>query len=288
MRIKEGRTASLWNNTATPKAIKEIKLTYSDTKSTYDNTAAFNFDFGTTTEVNAYTTTLDTVKNVKEYVVTPNAETYTHFKMTLNLTNSFNWKSIEIVLADTTVEPEEPETPEVPETVVKSVDFDTIVPKNANGDSSYTNTYTTESGWVTKNSAIQTGGATAVNPQFPVIGEDNTHKAVCMNGKTTAPGSITSPTLEGGVSKICIDYTKMFTDSKLSATVTVTDLATNTVYTHVISVELPKDEKYVGYNDEWVLETPITGDFTIVISNDCPSQATGNKDRMTILDIQWQ
>ena len=127
-----------------------------------------------------------------------------------------------------------------------------------------------------------------MNPQFPVIGEDNTHKAVCMNGKTTAPGSITSPTLEGGVSKICIDYTKMFTDTKLSATVTVTDLATNTVYTHVISVELPKDEKYVVYNDEWVLETPITGDFTIVITNDCPSQATGNKDRMTILDIQWQ
>jgi hypothetical protein len=109
-----------------------------------------------------------------------------------------------------------------------------------------------------------------------------------MNGKVSAPGSITSPTLNGGVSKIDIDYTKMFTDTVLSCTVTVTEIATGNVYTHVISAELPKDEKYVVYNDEWTLETPVTGDFTIVLTNNCPSQNTGNKDRMTILSIEWQ
>lgn len=285
MRIKEGRTASLWNNTATARPIKEIRLTYSDTKSTYDNTAAFDFDFGTSTAVDTYKAQLDTVKNVKEYVVTPNAETYTHFKMTLNLTFSFYWKSIEVVLADETTET--PDTPDVP-VETKKADFDTIVTPKVNGDSSYSNSYTTASGWVTANSAIQAGGPSNSNPQFTVIGEDNTHKAVCMNGKVSAPGSITSPTLNGGVSKIDIDYTKMFTDTVLSCTVTVTEIATGNVYTHVISAELPKDEKYVVYNDEWTLETPVTGDFTIVLTNNCPSQNTGNKDRMTILSIEWQ
>ena len=100
MRIKNGNTASLWNNTATVRPIKEIKLTYSETKNTYDNAEAFDFDFGTSTDVDAYKTKLDTVAGVKTYTVTPNAETYTYFKMTLNLTYSFYWASIEVVLAD--------------------------------------------------------------------------------------------------------------------------------------------------------------------------------------------
>ncbi len=168
-------------------------------------------------------------------------------------------------------------------------DFNTIVTSNANGDSKYTNTYTTTNGWTVTNSAIQTGGATVSNPQFPVIGPDNTHKAVCMNGKTSAPGKITSPTLTGGISKLTMKYTKMFTDTKLSATITVTDLATGTIYTQTVARDVAKDtDKYVVWDFEWVLETPITGDFTIVLVNDCPSGNTGNKDRMTVLELAWE
>ena len=170
-----------------------------------------------------------------------------------------------------------------------AADFNTIVTSNANGDSSYTKTFTTTNGWVTANSAIQTGGPEGCsNPQFAVIGPDNTHKAVCMNGKVSAPGSITSPTLTGGISKLTVNYTKMFTDTKLSATVTLTDLATGTTYTHTIAREEDKNTKYVVWTDEWVLDTPITGDFTIQMVNDCPTGATGNKDRMTILGITWE
>ena len=167
-------------------------------------------------------------------------------------------------------------------------DFDTIVPKTANGDSSYTNSYTTANGWITANSAIQTGGASVINPQFPVVGADNTHKAVCLNGKTSAPGSITSPTLTGGISRLTMSYTKMFTDEKLSVTITVTDLATGTAYTKTVARDVQKnDDKYVVWDYEWVLATPITGDFTIVIANDCPSALNSNKDRMTILELAW-
>ena len=172
---------------------------------------------------------------------------------------------------------------------VNSADFDTITTtQSSGGDGSYTNTYTTTNGWTTVNSAIQTGGASVLNPAFPVVGPDKTHKAVCMNGKTSAPGKITSPTLTGGITKLTVNYTKMFTDTKLSATVTLTDLATGTTYTHTIAREEEKNTKYVVWTDEWVLDTPITGDFTIQMVNDCPSGATGNKDRMTILGITWE
>ncbi|MBE6565961.1 MAG: hypothetical protein E7659_02520 [Ruminococcaceae bacterium] len=163
-----------------------------------------------------------------------------------------------------------------------SADFNTIEGK---GSSSYASA-TTASGWEISNSAIQVGGPNVANPAFPVIGPDNTYKAVCLNGKVSAPGKIVSPTLTGGISKLTINYTKMFTDTALSVTVTITDANGNT-YTHVIEATLDKNEKYVVYTDEWVLDTPITGDFTIEIVNNSPTQNTGNKDRFTILDISW-
>ena len=186
--------------------------------------------------------------------------------------------------------PEKPVDPDEPgDAAVNHADLNTIVTPNANGDSKYTNSYTTESGWVTENSAIQCGGSTDMNPQFTVIGPDNTYKAVCLNGKTSAPGKISSPTLSGGISKLTITYTKMFTDTKLSATITITDLATGAVYTDVISREVDKTaDKYVVWTYEWVLEAPISGDFTIEILNDCPTGQDGNKDRLTVLDIAWE
>jgi hypothetical protein len=47
-------------------------------------------------------------------------------------------------------------------------------------------------------------------------------------------------------------------------------------------------DKYVIWDYEWVLETPVEGDFTIEVVNDCPSGATGNKDRFTILELAWE
>ena len=160
---------------------------------------------------------------------------------------------------------------------VNSADFDTITTtQSSGGDGSYTNTYTTTNGWTTVNSAIQTGGASVLNPAFPVVGPDKTHKAVCMNGKTSAPGKITSPTLTGGISKLTVNYTKMFTDTKLSATVTITEVATGTTYTHTIAKEADKNTKYEVWTDEWVLDTPIDGEFTIKMVNDCPTNQNKN------------
>ena len=199
-------------------------------------------------------------------------------------------KKLEVLTAaeKTLADLEKPTEPEVP--AGNKADFDTITLPSSkpNGDSSYTGKYTTANGWNTENSAIQCGGATVMNPQYPVIGADNTSKAVCLNGKTSAPGKVTSPVLKGGISKLVINYTKMFTDTKLGATITITDLSNGKTYTKSIEREEDKDTKYVVWTFEWILETPITGDFTIEIVNSCPSQLNSNKDRMTILDLMWE
>ena len=182
------------------------------------------------------------------------------------------------------VKPDVPATPAGGE-----ADFDTITTTlSSGGDGGYTKSYTTANGWVTLNTAIQVGGVSVANPAFPVIGPDNTHKAVCLNGKVGVAGKLTSPLLTTGISKLTINYTKMFTDTELSVTVTITDAAGNK-YTHVIENTLPKDEKYVVYTDEWVLDTPVVGEFTIEIVNNCPSNnSKNNKDRFTILDLSWE
>ena len=102
MRQKNGNIASLWNNTAFSAPIAKIELVYSATKDTYNNSGAFTFKFGNSTDALTESVLLDTVKDTKTYTVTPNGE-YTYFNMTLNLTYSFYWDSITIVLVDGTV-----------------------------------------------------------------------------------------------------------------------------------------------------------------------------------------
>ena len=166
----------------------------------------------------------------------------------------------------------------------EAADFDTI---ESTGTGQYTKPFTTAAGWQTVGCAIQVGGPNVANPAYPVVGPNNTYKAVCLSGSTTSTGKLTSPTLNGGISELTIRYTKIFTDTQLSVTVTITDVATGEKYTHVISATLESSEKYVIYTDVWTLDVTISGQFTIEVVNNCPSQNTGNKDRFTILDLYW-
>ena len=100
MRIKDGNTSTLWNETAFSFPIKEIVLVFNSEKSTYDNTDAFKFTFGNAADALNYTTTLSTVKGEKTYTITPDSATYTYFKMELLLSYSFYWDSITVVLTE--------------------------------------------------------------------------------------------------------------------------------------------------------------------------------------------
>ena len=148
--------------------------------------------------------------------------------------------------------------------------------------------HTSTNGWVVENSALNAGGTNDVNPNFKVFGTAD-DRAVTLNGKVTAPGKLTSPVLTGGISKLTFNYCQLFTDKSFSATVSIKDAEGNVLASKVLEFTSggTTDDKYIVYEFVFELETPVTGDFQIEIVNNCPTQASGNKDRLSIWNISW-
>jgi hypothetical protein len=162
-------------------------------------------------------------------------------------------------------------------------------PKTTNGGIGQYVSLTSTNGWVSTNAALLIGGASDSNPAFKFIGSDNTVKAVTINGKTAAAGSLVSPILTGGIEKLVFNYGYAFKESNgLDITITITEVATGAVQT----IQLVKSNSEVvqktAYTAEFVLENPISGEFTISFTNNCPSNnASSNKDRVSLWNIQW-
>ena len=182
----------------------------------------------------------------------------------------------------------EPETPVV---TGGRADLETMDYKGTGnytgGTSSYTS-LTSANGWVSNNAALLVGGTSDANPVFKFIGADNTTRAVTINGKTTASGTLTSPTLTGGISKITFNYGHAFSDKNgVDINITITEVATGA--TTVLNLKKAGADvvQKTAYTAEFVLETPVAGEFTIVFSNNCPSNNTGNKDRVSLWNIEW-
>ena len=144
-------------------------------------------------------------------------------------------------------------------------------------------TITTTSGWNAVNAAVFEGGPTNSSPKFSFIGPDANTKAVCINGKTTAVGVITSPTLSGGCSSISFKYGHPFSEANgAKFTVEIKQNGT-TVWSEQV-VQNPMTQ-YTAYNYTKAGLT-ITGDFTLVITNNSPSNSSSsNKDRVAIWGI---
>ena len=147
--------------------------------------------------------------------------------------------------------------------------------------------YKTTSGWQTTNSAVVQGGASNSNPTFKALGTSAT-KGVVLNGKTSAKGKLVSPTISGGVSKLTFNYTNVFSESK-GVDITITIKQNGAV---VATKQLDNNSvtQYTAYEFVWDLEAEgiaVTGDFTIEISNNSPSNSTSNKDRVAIWNIEW-
>jgi len=110
-------TSMIWNTEAFGKKIVRIELTYSSTKSTYDNPDAVIFTFGNAVGEATYTTKLSTQKDVKTYTITPEGD-FTFFKLEYDYDYTAYWESITIVFGDGS-DPNAPsdnptETPEQP------------------------------------------------------------------------------------------------------------------------------------------------------------------------------
>ena len=165
--------------------------------------------------------------------------------------------------------------------VVLKADFNTI----SNTTASYV-TSTTASGWKATNCAIMGGGTSDSNPKFKVFGDAST-RAITLNGKTSAKGKLVSPVLADGVKSISFKYTNVFADNNgVDITITIKDkdgkvLTSKRLDDNNVTQKVAKEFT-------WVLETPVTGEFVIEITNNSPSNnSSNNKDRVSIWEFQW-
>ncbi|MBR4028983.1 MAG: BACON domain-containing protein [Alistipes sp.] len=156
-------------------------------------------------------------------------------------------------------------------------DFSTV-----SANSSY-GTRTTTNGWKGTNCAVMQGGSSDNNPTFTFIGSTSAIRAFTINGKTSAKGVITSPTLTTGCGKLSLKYGHAFSESNgvdFTITIKQNGTAVNTYRVDVNSITQKK-----AYT--WEQDVNIAGDFVIEITNNSPSNSTSNKDRVSIWDIEW-
>ena len=154
-------------------------------------------------------------------------------------------------------------------------DFNTV-----STNTSYVSGKTT-AGWNYANCAILQGGSSDSSPTFKMIG-DTTNRALCMNGKTSAVGTITSPAITTGCGTLKFNYGLPFSDTKIKFRVEIKQ-AGSVVKT--FTVDVPSATKLTAYSHEEVVN--IAGEFQIVFTNLSPSNSTSNKDRTAIWDVEW-
>ncbi len=157
-----------------------------------------------------------------------------------------------------------------------SSDFNTISDTNT----SYVSGKTT-AGWAYTNCAIFKGGTSDSSPAFVMIG-DASNRALCMNGKTTAQGTITSPTITTGCGTLKFNYGLPFSDTKIKFTV---EIIQNGAAVKTLTVENSSATKLTKYSFEETID--VAGEFQIVFKNLSPSNSTSNKDRTAIWDVEW-
>ena len=159
-----------------------------------------------------------------------------------------------------------------------SDDFSTLTNATSYGEQK------TTAGWVGKSVAVQSGGDKDNNPMFKsLLGEDANVKGMVINGKTSAVGSITSPVLNGGCGSLSFDYGYAFSESKgvdFKVEIKQNDAVVKTF--EVKDAAATKLKKYTFSEN-----VGVSGDFQIVITNNCPSNSSSNKDRYTIFNISW-
>lgn len=138
-------------------------------------------------------------------------------------------------------------------------------------------------GWVAKWCALAIGGADNPNAAiYPFLPDENTF-ALVIDGSPKRMGSLTSPTLTGGVSKVTLNYGFAFTDKKCSFTVNIKQNG-EVVATQTETIEsIEKNKVY-----DFTMDCSVQGDFVIEILNNAYSQASGNNaDRVAVWNLTW-
>ena len=147
-----------------------------------------------------------------------------------------------------------------------SADLSTI---NGGKNATNYNTYKTTNGWTATNSAVNDAN---IDPSaaYPVL-----------NGKKTAVGTLTSPTLNGGVGEVAIKCVYPYGESngmKFTLNIKQNDAVVKT-QTFTSASNTTAEFTSEAFN--------IAGDFVIEIKAGSPSNSTKNKDRLGIYELTW-
>ncbi|MCH5219995.1 MAG: hypothetical protein J1F20_05430 [Muribaculaceae bacterium] len=183
--------------------------------------------------------------------------------------------------------PSTPDTPDVPDTPQTPTgdfkgDFNSF--NGGKATASPYGTYSNATGWVATNSIVLGGttNSSASNPYFTFIGGDGV-LAPTLNGKVGSAGTLTSPTLAGGIGTLTFDYGFAFAETKCSFTVTVKDASGTVVKTDTVDLDTIQQKTAYHYS----LAVNHSGNFVIEIVNNCKTQNSGNKDRVSIWNLTW-
>ena len=151
---------------------------------------------------------------------------------------------------------------------VNKADFDTF---NQGYSSNYDNDLRSLDGWISNNCAA-------------VVMRPSKHIAPTLSGKSSAPGVLTSPLLANGCSILTFKYgvLESVLDS-LSFKVEVLNEAGEVVWTKSITEPEPVFQK--GYDFSETVNVP--GVFRLKFTNLCPTDATWEKDCVSLYDMSW-
>ena len=161
-------------------------------------------------------------------------------------------------------------------------DFETLSRTSSYGAS------TTTDGWILTNCAVQEGGEKDANPVYILLGKvagtDTWAKAACMNGKTSASGTIESPELSGGCGTLSFDYANIFTES--NGVNFKIEVIQNGAAVKTIVVDEDSITKMTKYT--FTEEVNVSGSFKLKFTNLCPTNdSSKNKDRVSIWNLVW-
>ena len=174
--------------------------------------------------------------------------------------------------------------PPTPQPAGTRADFETM--NGGEAKSSY-GSFSSTAGWQAANCNLLKGGDVDSNPVFKFIGfmdgsTTNYAFAPCLNGKTSAVGTVTSPVLTGGIAKLKFSYGMPYGDTHIKMSV---DILQNGNVVKTWTVEQAQPVKYQVYNfDETV---SVAGDFQIRFTNLSPTGQDANKDRICIWNVNW-
>ena len=107
--------------------------------------------------------------------------------------------------------------------------------------------------------------------------------APCLNGRTNKIGILESPKIAGGCGKLSFKTGLPYSSDKLSIKVEIKNDEGTTLKEYTFTPESPSQKTEYSFEED----VNVSGVFSILITNLCPSNKSTNKDRTAIYNLSW-